>query len=467
MATGVQVPGDFSQLPLEDQDKVALAMMKAKRAQAFQAANGMPQQTQVLSGYAVKHSPLEMLARLVGNGMAENTANSAEREAIDIQKQGRQGAADEYRGVLQQAQGMPGTAPTPEVQGNNPSAFMPPQPGTPAVAPDVAGAMMRARTNRYPGVQALGAHMATLEEDKQKAIREALFKNATQPGIQAYAQSGNLGDLKAKDKIIDSQGGIVAVNEGTNGVTPLTPNRNVPGTMSIGGVTVPSNKDTFTGKETSAAGSAVIQPKAEIEGVKFGLDLDKNHLEKSFPAAQTAAQSLATIKEANDLLTQGATTGFAAPLKIQLNKAVVALGGTPDPNDQRGEQLARTLGQQVVQQAKALGPNPSDGDRIALERLLGSSDNSAETISRIMALSTSINQKIIADHNGFVYGAEENLRRSDKTANLQRYRVGTPLTEEDDVNLTKGAKYRSLPGTSSPNGAVTPTRRESFGRGGR
>ena len=432
-------PIDFSQLSQADLAKLEAALLQAKNAAGFRTSN-QPRFEQDLNNRRIvpKRSPFEFLARGLSHGMADTAESSAMAQAAEIRRQGAENAQADLSTVdnsLRQA----GTDPV-----------------------GVQAALMKAKQSAYPGVQQYGMQRQEVEDARRKSVLDAMLKKSSTASVQDYSLTGDTKQLQESPKIMDSNGAIISVNPDGSGLRSLTPNRFTPGTVQTPMGTSPTSVDTLSGKAipTAPGGTRVdVNTKLGENLGKAVIEADMGQISANLPKVQSLADSESQITAATQLVKQGITAGFGADTRMSLGKLAVMLGADPDPNDLRGEQVAKLLGRQVLGQAKSLGVNPSDGDVKLLQDLLNTGNNSPQTIARILEVSQRLAMRGMARHNGFVEQVEGTYKDQLPGGNLSRYRVQSAVDQAIVEQTLKDLDQLKQAGDARP---AAPVRRQQL-----
>ena len=159
-----------------------IAQAALLRKQAMSNENGPMPEGQMVSGHFVPPSILQHIAAVVNPLMQKYDANQAENQAVQQQHVLQQAiAAAKQRAIQNFPQGTPGQEAVPEQQGNNPSAYVPGQPG---IEPKLPSALERLKwlgqASQIPGFAPTAASMDKImgeeitREDKQREAQSAL-----------------------------------------------------------------------------------------------------------------------------------------------------------------------------------------------------------------------------------------------------------------------------------------------------
>ena len=159
-----------------------IAQAALLRKQAMSNENGPMPEGQMVSGHFVPPSILQHIAAVVNPLMQKYDANQAENQAVQQQHVLQQAiAAAKQRAIQNFPQGTPGQEAVPEQQGNNPSAYVPGQPG---IEPKLPSALERLKwlgqASQIPGFAPTAASMDKImgeeitREDKQREAQSVL-----------------------------------------------------------------------------------------------------------------------------------------------------------------------------------------------------------------------------------------------------------------------------------------------------
>lgn len=120
-------------------------------------------------------------------------------------------------------------------------------------------------------------------------------------------------------------------------------------------------------------GKPVFSQPSNINTVNPVISGINERFDAQMKTAQGAGQAIAGIHEARRALDSGAFTGMAADPKLWAAK-VGTMFGLSNEAVANTEKLGSAIGTQVLAHAKTLGANPSNADRIYIEKVMGSKE---------------------------------------------------------------------------------------------
>lgn len=162
---------------------------------------------------------------------------------------------------------------------------------------------------------------------------------------------------------------------------------------------------------------------------KMGEELNQlgaKELFEGYKTSQKAADQLSSIQESRKAVAGGAFQGAGAGAKTDVAKFAKGLFGIDlDPTKTtNAEYLRSTLGSQVLNQAKALGSNPSNTDAKRIEEIVGNIDKDPGALDKILDWQEQMVRKAVAQHNGNVDQME---KRGYKSPFDLRVQLAEPL----------------------------------------
>lgn len=355
------------------------AMIDALRKQSMEP--GSP--TEMVSGWAVKKSPLEGFAKiaqaLAGNYMQEKADANQLKLGNDINAKNAadiQGYVDAFRG----------TAAKPATTYDD-GLTMPEGPATQG-NPDRALAI--AMGSRNPALQQAG-----LSQIKEMSAGPK-WEKAELPNADGTKRTGYV-NVNSRDPVSTFQLGGTAPtkNEFVNGqaVNPFTiqttgkaiPKQLEPDSVvsvGPGGVLVPNAPVISAKAQIAAAGKPSMNTTVINSGPKeFEKELgklDAEQLGKWRSGAEAANNSLGVVQALRSAEKQGAYSGAAADQKLAAARMVETITGFT-PKGQVGSELYNMESKKLVlEHVKALGANPSNTDRDFIEKTVPQLATSAQ-----------------------------------------------------------------------------------------
>lgn len=383
-----EAPGiNYAGYPPEMQQQVSALMRRQALADAL-TAQGMqdPQTaTQMVSGIAIKNSPLSGLANMLTPVVAERAQKKIDEEKAGLARDYNTQLAEAVRNYTQRMTGSPGT---PEVS------------GVPAAQPEVGSEDTWGMGNQgVPAQAAVPAQPAT-DQQKRAAIISAMTSGygpmreiATQDWKELLKNQLSTKDIGGfmKDFTPESVQAFVA----SGGKTPLVRNPNF---RAAGDVTF----DTTTGKPgapvntfsdvgtlgTDAQGNAITgakntstnRPVFAPRGVNVNTTVN-NHAaneetnavvkahQDSRKLAEDAATDVKTLQQATQALNAGIKSGTGMGWRNELDKLAVTLGFKGDNGSVANtDTFMRTMAGRMLSHAKELRPM-SDSDVNILQEI--------------------------------------------------------------------------------------------------
>lgn len=413
----------FQDLPPQLQRKLESALMQQQlQAQLGQQAFAPRPTEYTPGGTAVKQSPLEHLVRALTGGIHQYSRRAYGKQAEDVLAEGAEGRRADMTKVMEALAGKPGMHTLPPDQAG---------PQVPAVPGDPQAAISTALQSQYPSVQAQGFDIQKRMLDQRQKIVEELMKGSTPASLQQVLAGSGPAALRPKPQYQTLGDSIVTTDSNRPGVTPLTQGRFEQSQLNLGGMQVPSNIDTYTGKETPTAGLSV-QGNPALASMSRLSEFDLKQIDKGRESAQKVAQSLGVIESLSQELQKAYTSGSLAEERVAVNKFVNLIGGVPRAEDVNAEYIQSLLNKLSIADAKALGVNPSNRDIEIIKQSIGSINTDPNALPRILEVSYRLNAEALGRYNGFVSRAEQAEQRLNPTADYGRYQIYSPENPESD-----------------------------------
>lgn len=117
--------------------------------------------------------------------------------------------------------------------------------------------------------------------------------------------------------------------------------------------------------------------------------------------AQAAMQELANAQRLVQVMQDGAAVGGGAGVKQTIRKVFQAFN-VDTPETGPTDSAKQLLGERVLDRAKSLGANPSNADREAIKEIVGNIDTDPTAISRLISYTTGNAIKTIQDFQSFL-----------------------------------------------------------------
>lgn len=431
-------------------------------AQLLQQQALTPQQGQMVSGHYI--SPgiggalLPALAALM-SGRMNAKADESQASAATAYQQAQGSALKDY---MAKRNGTPATPDTPEVQGNNPSAYMPAQAGTPAVAGDPMAAATSAMMSRFPALQTIGKTDLDAQYKGQITPTALLTAPGTTAASRAAAVSGGgVGALRDEAKPIALDGTIQAFDPAT-ATTKLAGKANygAPGQIATDGAGHPImgqvNTDTGEAKPFSS-GTNVTLNTGEVSGKAFQDAIGKarsDSLVATKAGAENANKALINISDAQGALSAGIKSGSGADFKLGLAKVGKALGLSDDPTIVNTESYKSDIAHSVIAKIKALGTNPTDTDRAFINGMEGGTISAdAGTLNHLLQIAKAEAGNALLQH-------QENLQANQNAPGVlpgDMNAMNVPFNfEAPELAYNKSTNRFSAPKFATPSTASAP-----------
>lgn len=321
-----------------DQEQAQLTQ-RMKVMQALQEGALAPSgPTEVIGGRAIQKSPLEALAKVAQAYMGTTGVQSINDQQRDLSNRYRgdlkSGVSDFINGISAQ----PGTV-TPEVQGNNPSAYVPPQTMT---GDDAQHAKMTAILNaigsNHPVLQGIGtSYLSTLNKDHMTEKDWLALADKFDPeSVVAAQRTGNSALLKPKatqhvvgNQLVETTGkGTPAtqVFDGRESYGPVVPLAQGPNGPIIGQLDKATGKAAFAPAGTHVAVTATATSKGEGKFLETLGEGSANDLIKVKQAKHDAEQTIASMNKLEQLDGQGVFSGPTAKASQYIGTLAESLG---------------------------------------------------------------------------------------------------------------------------------------------
>lgn len=180
-------------------------------------------------------------------------------------------------------------------------------------------------------------------------------------------------------------------------------NPNPEAAAAAGGAVPLTTPATRLGPQSSALAPAAQRDVDKKMGEELN-QLGAAQLFKGYETSNKAADQLSSIMESRKAVTAGAFQGAGAGAKTDISKFAKGVFGIDlDPaKTTNAEYLRSTLGSQVLNQAKALGSNPSNTDAKRIEEIVGNIDKDPGALDKILEWQEQMVRKSVAQHNGNV-----------------------------------------------------------------
>ena len=267
----------------------------------------------------------------------------------------------------------------------------------PSMGPPTAqGAMSVPQAQFDP--QRFAANVEQFDPFKAAAYRQSLAKESpfdrpkpehfTPESREEFARTGNWGALRApvptaKDSWIDvppPAGSPPGLQWQRDVVSGQLGGVGLPAPVTNDNVSTGAGEKAFTGEYGKLQASALV---------------------KEQEAAQRAADTIVTVHQARNAMSDGAIQGGLASQKQAFLSTIKGLGFRVDDKTLANTgKLNSAMGQFVLQHAKDLGTNPSNADAARIERIVGTIDTDPGALTSLLDFMESGGRKTIQRYNG-------------------------------------------------------------------
>jgi hypothetical protein len=443
---------DLNDMPLLLRRKVAeLLALKQQERGGMQAASQLAGTEYTPQGIAVKRSPLEYLARAGQMGVHGYNAQEYGKQA-DAELAGADTArTTEMQSVLDALYGRKAR----ELQGPQPEGTEGPL-MDPGQKPSVSDAILKARTGQFPSTRAVGADLQKRMLDLRAEATKGLMKDATPSSMQQYMTSGDPSNLQPKPNYMQSGEAILLADQNSPGLKALTPDRYSPASQNVAGVTVPAQTDTFTGKTTPVASTAINANPVEKSRARWSENDAKLISEGRIPA-QKVAQSLEIIGTLSKELQNAYTAGSLADQRMAVSKFTTLIGGVPDPKAINAEYIQGLLNKLGISDAKSLGVNPTDRDLQIIQQSIGTINTDPAALPRLLSTIYRLNSTALGQYNNYIQQTQGAEQKMDPSADLSRYMIQAPTI--DTSVLDRLGATAETPANRAPQPPTPPSGR--------
>ena len=342
---------DIPQMPPEYQAQLQQIMRQRQMAQMLMQQNMAPQGTEVISGHAVRQSPMSQIARALAGLTSAYGVSKSDQNAAEVARGMSQAQAEEGKrlfGVFQQ----------------NP-----------------AQGVAEAASSKFPQYQKLAKEWQDALNLRLKGAGEAMSTGGDTQGAVATFQSGQI-----PTNYQGKQYPAPAISQvpGPNGPIPMV-----------------TTTDKF-GVQDAKLGSGGVNVTTKIAGKEGEMALDDLKTEKKDrqARAQIAKESLQSNQTALEALNEGAKAGGGEGIKQAIRKAGQAIGFSA-PETASTEQLQMGLGDAILRKARALAPVTGE-DVKRLEAILGSVNTDPQALVKMLSIYNSLAVKELQTFNKWV-----------------------------------------------------------------
>jgi hypothetical protein len=345
--------------------------------------------TEMVSGIALRRSPLEGLGKLAGAYFGRKGMEEADTATGQLGERYRTAQAQALREFNKLRFGSPETAvpgaltPNDDEGNPHPPIVTPGQAGNPQVATQFAAA------SPFAAVQTIGKDLA----EQYGKLLAAGAREATVPSLAAAANSGNIGDLRGKQSVSFPEGVPVSVN-------PHTPT-GVPAVQTIGNGWTPTTVTSADGKTLPAQQNSTTK-KIDVldKGVKVTTNVDtKGETALATNLAKNAAEDYQNIAKAGreapvvyntadriEKLSKQIEPGLLAQPKMWADKFLAEFRASTGQKAATAEQITMGLKESALSLARQMKGALSDKDVMFLTSISGSIASEPETLMQVAHL---------------------------------------------------------------------------------
>lgn len=318
--------------------------------------------------------------------LSKNMSASAKEEGASTAERKQAALQEELASYMTQQQGTPAKAipysgdQIMEMMQND--TELPPQGMTEAVAPDRRAAAVKAVASQFPQLQALGQMDMQELTRQQKPVQEewrdpVAFERNGQSGLMMTSKAGNT-------KVLE---GFAPLKK-----EPLVKIDNKVGDNALKGVT--------------------------DSGIK--------RLEESYTGAKAALTSFEVINQLRPMINQ-VQTGTGSDYIIGMKKIASALGYPDDGSISTTEQMSAALGRAILDNAKALGINPTDYDAKKIEKIVEAGGTlDLPTVKHAVNAMTAASINKVRSHDKLVNDLEGQGELGFNSGVLKTFKLGVP-----------------------------------------
>lgn len=347
-------------LPPEYADEIAKAQRRQAIAQALQQQAMAPQDTQMVSGIAVKNSGMSALLRAL-TGMT--AAGQAESAGSDIRGVMGKNAAEE-RSALGQL----------------------------AAQPDIKSKIAMAMSSRHPAVRALGQKYMEQQSKMAEAGMKGLFDVGDANTALNVGSTGNLPG--AGYKVPEAPAPIWGTQPGVDGAA-------IPTVINI---------DPKTKKQTGGFGPGAASKTSVILPTKMGeatIEDSKKEYGSWRERADLAKEAFTASQRAIDALSAGAAPGPLGNFDQAIREFASGFG-IDTKNLTATTDLRTALGTTILANARKIAP-VTQNDIQYLEKNLGSISTDPQALSNIIAWQQAHSLKTLHDFQSYADAQEATL----------------------------------------------------------
>ena len=349
---------DIPQMPPEYQAQLQQLMRQRQIAQMLMQQNLQPRETQVISGHAVRQSPLSGIARALMGAQGMSSLNAIDSQSTDVARTMSQAQAEEGKRLF--------------------SVFQQnPQQG-----------VAEAASSKFPQYQKLAKEWQDALNKRLEGAGNAMSTGGDTKGAVQTFQSGQI-PAEYQPKAMPAP--VVQQVDGPNGKIPMV---------------VTTDK---YGVQDAKLGSGGVNVTTKIGGKEGEMALDDLKAEKKDrqARAQIAKESLQSNQTALEALSEGAKAGGGEGYKQAIRKAGQAFGFAA-PETASTEQLQMGLGDAILRKARALAPVTGE-DVVRLEKILGSVNTDPQALNKMLAVYNALAVKELQTYNQWTSHQAANL----------------------------------------------------------
>ena len=275
-----------------------------------------------------------------------------------------------------------------------------------AGAGDKNAEIAKLMSSNHPALRAFAAEQAKIQ--RELAEKEAERKRHLAQAFMPIAAEAGRPEVAASV----GQTGVIPDNFSAKAPPPVTtrqfPNPADPTKPLVALVRTDQKGQEFP---TPFPGSTNVSMTTRLAGEEGKLNLEREQADLTArqTAAKTGMQNLQLAQRVKNLIRDGAQAGgFQSAL--QMARKFASTFGVVVPETGFTDELRSALGERILKDAKALGPNPSNRDAEIIAQIVGSIDTDPMAIMNLTAVMEARALKDLGDFKEFL-----NIKRTDTT----------------------------------------------------
>lgn len=403
--------------------------------------------TQVVSGIAIRNSPLAGLAHMLTPWVAERQQQKVAEERAQLAQKYNAGLAAAVQDYIQRRSGTPE-----EVLGQDHAGadiHGPTRPAMPATPQQRMEAVTRAMTSGYGPLATIAGkdYEAVLKEQLTPKDQATLFEKYTPQSIAAWQASGGRQPLvpRTKYEVVDGLAHDPYNPRGERIPLQTYTTDRVPGPD---GKPIIVQKASETGKMTrlsAAPGTTVNVDMGAKKGAEEQAKFMATNLGESRKIAQDASDGIAIAARASEIFNEAARMGSFAEARNFIDKALVTMGLKDDKGNLIGNtsNLRRVMSDLALANTQKLRPVSNDELQFLL-KMNSPADATPQEFKQLLEMVTDSSIAIINRHNA---------RAARTPEHTEGYRealmVSSPVSQFSIRNPTAGPAQsgeKELPG---------------------